>query len=38
LVSTGAGCTVVAMSVVQELGLGSEWLDGGAACRHLLPA
>lgn len=33
LVDTGAACTVVAMSVVQTLGLRSEWLDreaGGA--------
>ncbi|KAA0254351.1 MAG: hypothetical protein EDX89_10135 [Acidobacteria bacterium] len=30
LVDTGAACTVVAMSVVQELGLRSEWLDGDA--------
>lgn len=28
LVDTGAACTVVAMSVVQALGLRSEWLDG----------
>lgn len=30
LVDTGAACTVVAMSVVQELGLRSEWIDGDA--------
>lgn len=30
LVDSGASCTVVAMSVVQELGLRSELLDGGA--------
>jgi hypothetical protein len=30
LVDTGASCTVVAMSVVRELGLRSEWLDQGA--------
>ena len=30
LVDTGAACTVVAMSVVQALGLRSEWLDRGA--------
>jgi Aspartyl protease len=30
LVDTGAACTVVAMSVVQALGLQSEWLDRGA--------
>lgn len=31
LVDTGASCTVIAMSVVQSLGLKSEWLDAGAA-------
>lgn len=30
LVDTGAACTVVAMSVVRELGLRSEWVDCGA--------
>jgi hypothetical protein len=30
LVDTGAACTVVAMSVVQELGLRSEWINGEA--------
>ncbi|TWI01086.1 aspartyl protease [Luteimonas cucumeris] len=30
LVDTGAACTVVAMSVVEALGLPSEWLDGEA--------
>lgn len=30
LVDTGAACTVVAMSVVQALGLQSELLDHGA--------
>ena len=30
LVDTGAACTVVAMSLVQELGLRSEWVDSGA--------
>ena len=30
LVDTGASCTVVSMSVVQALGLRSEWLDAGA--------
>lgn len=30
LVDTGAACTVVAMSVVQVLGLRSQWLDRGA--------
>jgi len=38
LVDTGAAATVVAMSVVQELGLRSEWLDrgsGGAGAAEL---
>lgn len=30
LVDSGASCTVVALSVVHELGLRSEWIDGGA--------
>lgn len=30
MVDSGASCTVVAMSVVRELGLRSEWLDNGA--------
>lgn len=30
LVDSGASCTVVAMSVVHELGLRSEWIDSGA--------
>ena len=30
LVDTGAACTVVAMAVVQELGLRSEWINGEA--------
>ena len=30
LVDTGAACTVVAMSVVEALGLRSEWIDRGA--------
>jgi len=30
LVDTGAACTVVAMSVVQALGLPSEWINGDA--------
>ena len=30
LVDTGAACTVVAMSVIEALGLGSEWIDRGA--------
>jgi hypothetical protein len=40
LVDTGAACTVVAMSVVRELGLASEWLNrdaggaGGALDQH----
>jgi Aspartyl protease len=30
LVDTGASCTVVAMAVVRELGLPSQWIDSGA--------
>lgn len=30
LVDTGAACTVVAMSVVRELGLSAEWINGEA--------
>jgi hypothetical protein len=30
LVDTGASCTVVAMALVQALGLGSAWIDSGA--------
>ena len=30
LVDTGAACTVVALSVVQELGLSAEWINGEA--------
>lgn len=30
LVDIGAACTVVAISVVQALGLRSEWINGGA--------
>lgn len=42
LVDTGAACTVVAMSVVQALGLRSEWLNrdaggaGGALDQYLV--
>ena len=30
LVDTGAACTVVALSVVRELGLSAEWINGEA--------